>query len=109
MNGRTPTKDEKIWLEKCQQIPCIVCAMFHGIADSPAEIHHTDGQQKPNAHLKTLSLCTRHHRISDNRHPKRWISRHGDGKLLFQSRYMPERELLEYQALQVRSLEENCI
>ena len=109
MNGRTPTAVEREWLAKVLQVPCVVCSEFHGVLDSPAEIHHTNGQTKPDAHLKTLSLCSNHHRISDTRHPKRWISRHGDGRRIFESRYIPEKALLEIQADKIKKLEENIV
>ena len=108
MNGRTPTKDEREWLEKCQQVPCIVCAEWHGVDDTPAEIHHINGQRKPGAHFLTLSLCTRHHRHPDAKH-KRWISRHGDGKKAFEERYATEGDLLAIQHRYVEQLETRSV
>lgn len=88
MNARRATIAESDWIEVSKQVPCLACALFHEQPDTPAEYHHTDGQTKPNAHFKGFSLCEKHHRISDNRHPKSWISWHGDGKSLFEARYM---------------------
>lgn len=107
--GRTPTSQESYWLELCQQLSCIVCERFHGVPDSPCEVHHLRGKTDPDAHLDTISLCTRHHRVSDNHHPKRWISRHGDGKRLFEARYAPEKQLLEWQRDRALKLEENRV
>lgn len=86
----------------CLQLPCVVCK-HHGIAeDSPGEYHHTNGKTAPGAHYDGFVLCARHHRIPDTVKPKRWVSRHGDGKALFEARYRPETEFIE---LQIRDVE----
>lgn len=108
MNGRKPTALEASWLGKCQQIPCLACSLFHDVHDTPAETHHIRGQRGKLAHLESFSLCPRHHRQSDTHHPKRWISRHGDGKRLFESRYMPEKAFLAEQAQRINALEARC-
>ncbi len=102
--SRTPTKAEADWIALCVQIPCLACSQFAGIPDSPAEYHHTRGKTDPGAHLDGFSLCARHHRISDTQHPKRWISRHGDGKRLFEARYCPEGQFLAMQRQAVEAL-----
>ena len=109
LDSRPPTKSEADWLDCCAQIPCVVCELYHGIKDTPAEIHHTDGKTKPEAHRRVISLCSRHHRIADTHQPKRWISRHGDGRALFEASYCSEGQLLEEQEKRVNRLRENTI
>lgn len=90
LKGRKPTKEEKQYMDDVVQMGCIICKMFEGVY-SPAEIHHTDGKTKPEAHFKTLGLCFNHHRAKmDN---KDFTSRH-DFKARFEERYKPESELI---------------
>jgi len=95
LEGRTPTAEEKAWLLTVAQIPCIVCTHFHGVKDTPAEVHHLEGRTIDGAHLKTIPLCTRHHRQKDNFYPPRWASRHGDSRPIFERRYTSEDKLLK--------------
>lgn len=104
MNGRKPTVEEKQWLDAVAQLPCIVCEMFHDVDDTPAEIHHLSGQRCYEAHLKSIPLCTKHHRIKDNQHPSRWISFHGDGRGMFEGRYCKMGKLLDITQAQVELL-----
>lgn len=106
--GRPPTRREQAWLDKCAQVPCIVCYVFHGIPDTPAEIHHLDGKTKPDAHLRTISLCKRHHRTPDDA-PKKWMSWHGDGRRAFEKRYASADELYEIQCKAVADLERRMV
>lgn len=109
MHGRKANSEEREWLALLEQMPCIVCDMFHEAADTPAEIHHLNGQTAPCCHLQSIALCDKHHRRPDNQKPKRWISRHGDGKAAFEARYLPEHELLAYQKIQIELFVENCL
>ena len=109
MNGRQPNRHEKKWLDLCVQVPCIVCAEWHGADESPAEIHHIRGQKIPGAHFLVLSLCAKHHRHADCEEPKRWVSRHGDGKAAFERRYAKESELLEIQSRYVENVKERTV
>ena len=101
MQGRTPTKAEKIWLDMVSQVGCVVCIM---LCDRPdffgtgyCEIHHIDGSVGDECHMHTLGLCTRHHRTADNFASPRWISRHGDGRVAFENYYVTETEVLKMQ------------
>ena len=94
MKGRSATKVEKERLNVLEQFPCLVCEVFFAICDTPAEIHHLRGQRIPGAHLYTIALCSKHHRHKDNQKPPRWISRHGDGKAMFEETYAEEARLL---------------
>jgi len=109
MQSRSPTAEEKEWLNLLAQMPCIVCSECHGVHDSPAEIHHINGKTRKNAHLKTIALCSKHHRHKDNNHPSRWISRHGDGRTIFQEKYMNEYALLDRQREAVAKMRLNIV
>ncbi len=104
MQSRRADSTEQAWLNLIDQLPCIVCELYHGVDDSPAEIHHIEGKTKPNAHLRTIKLCANHHRIQDTHHPKRWLSIHADGKSIFGDRYAPEPELLDLQRHKVAGI-----
>lgn len=109
LEARTPGAIELTWLRWISQLPCVVCQHYHGVMDTPAEIHHTDGKTKRDCHLKTIPLCHRHHRHADSFNPPRWISRHGDGKGAFESRYATEDELLTLTRHEVEKLRENHV
>lgn len=79
---------------KLKDLGCIVCLIDLDLF-TPCGIHHIDGQTKTGCHQKTLGLCGNHHQIPDNNKPKRWISRHGDGRAAFEAAYGTEQELLE--------------
>lgn len=87
--GRSPDKQETLWLDRITQVGCIACRIFLKV-ESPAEVHHLDGKVKPGAHLRSIPLCPRHHRIPG----RGWVSR-ADGKKAFEAEFMPEDDLLE--------------
>jgi len=91
MKGRNPTKKEKNWMDGISQIGCIVCKLHHDCF-SPAEIHHLYGKTVPEAHLKTIPLCFRHHREGVNN--DLYVSRH-PFKKEFEERYGSQEQLLE--------------
>lgn len=109
MQSRKATGLESVWLALSYQIPCIVCSEFMGIPGSPAEIHHLDGKTKPGAHLKSISMCSRHHRIKDNHVPSRWVSFHANGRKMFEAKYATMEDLLEIQSQKVTELRSNTI
>lgn len=86
--GRKPTVDEQRHMQRVQALGCIICRIYRR-QNTPAEIHHTDGKTKPDAHKKVLPLCPPHHRIPGNG----YVSR-ADGKRAFELEYMPEEDLL---------------
>ena len=90
MKGRNPSKEEKEYMDKVQQLGCIVCANL-GFPDVPAEIHHTRGKTVKDAHLYVIPLCPSHHRYGGHTEP---ISRH-PYKKRFEDAYGTEAELLE--------------
>ena len=90
MKGRNPSKEEKEYMDKVQQLGCIVCAN-RGLPDVPAEIHHTRGKTVKDAHLYVIPLCPSHHRYGGHTEP---ISRH-PYKKRFEDAYGTEAELLE--------------
>lgn len=109
MKGRAATAEEREWLDLVAQSPCLICKHFHDAPDSPAEIHHLDGKTVEGAHKRTIALCARHHRYADTAYPKRWISRHRDGKHAFEERYIPEEALLALQALENHKIREATV
>lgn len=91
MKGRNPNKQEKMWMDSISRVGCIVCNIFYD-CHTPAEIHHIDGKTKPEAHLKTIPLCYRHHREGVKN--DLYVSRH-PFKHEFEERYGTEENLLE--------------
>ena len=91
MKGRSPNKQEKIWMNSLTQLGCIVCRI-HYQCETPAEVHHIDGKTKPEAHLKTIPLCFRHHREGVKN--ELYVSRH-PFKHEFEERYGTEENLLQ--------------
>ena len=91
MKGRSPTKEEREWMNSAAEFGCVVCHIDLGVF-SPAAIHHLSGKTKPGAHLLSFGLCPRHHQIPG----PGYVSRHGDGKARFEARYGSESELLEF-------------
>jgi len=79
-------------MDMISQTGCVVCKKFLDCF-SPAEVHHIDGKTKPEAHLKTIPLCFRHHREGTNN--ETYVSRH-PFKNEFVNRYGSEESLLEY-------------
>lgn len=91
MKGRTPTAEEKAWMNAIADMGCVICSNEWEIF-TPAEIHHIDGKTKPGAHLYSIPLCYKHHREgSDN---STYTSRHPH-KFRFEQRYGSEANLHE--------------
>lgn len=74
---------------------CLVCRKYYGV-DSPCSFHHMDGRTKSGAHFHGYGLCSNHHQIADTQKPRRWASRHGDGKAAFEAEYGSEIDLYHY-------------
>lgn len=89
--GRTPTKEEKAWLDAIGEIGCIVCKVHHDTF-TPASPHHIGGKTKPGAHLNTIPLCGLHHQGGND--CAEYTSRH-PYKARFEARYGTEAELIE--------------
>jgi hypothetical protein len=71
---------------------CVVCEREFKV-HTPPEIHHIDGKTKPNAHLNSIPLCTKHHRGGED--SEIYTARH-PFKFRFEERYGTETELLEH-------------
>lgn len=93
MKGRKATVEEDNHMKKVRDLGCIVCFDAFQVM-TPAAIHHIDGKTKPGAHFHVLPLCGKHHQEKDNKKPKLWFSRHGDGRKAFEEAYGTEQELL---------------
>lgn len=91
MKGRTPTADEKRFMDAITTLGCIACAK-DGIANSHISIHHIAGRTAPGAHFLVLPLCEFHHQ-QDDTDPLGRISVHGN-KVRFEARYGTQMELL---------------
>jgi len=91
MKGRTPTQEEREFMDKIARIGCIACRKM-GFINHHISLHHFEGRTKEGAHFKVLPLCERHHQIKDNIKPPRWETIH-DNKSRFEKVYGTEREL----------------
>lgn len=100
LSGRTPTKEERQWMQDIVQLGCI-CCIYEGDIDPftcPPEytaVHHIDGKTKEGAHLLTLPLCATHHQNGHN-------ARHRC-KADFEKEYGDEYSLLEWVKRLVKS------
>ena len=91
MKGRTPTADEKEWMDKVAQLGCVACRSL-GIWQPEVSIHHIDGRTKPRAHFKTLPLCYAHHQGGENKGS--FVSLH-PWKRRFEETFGTQYELLD--------------
>ena len=89
LKGKQPNMKEASHMADVIELGCIVC-LNKGFSN-PAEIHHTQGKTKPDAHLMVLPLCFEHHRKGGDKEP---ISRH-PYKKRFEKAYGTEEELLK--------------
>lgn len=104
MKGRTPTAEEKRWMDDVQSLGCIVCRK-EGKGQTPAEIHHIDGKTKVGAHFHIIPLCYFHHR--EGSATSLYISRH-PYKRRFEERYGSELDLMfEVELLVIKKREED--
>ena len=85
---RTPTVEERRWMDAIVRAGCLACRM-DGIADVPGEVHHLLRAGRRIGHMHTICLCPPHHRTGEGgviaRHP--W-------RVRFEQRYAPEPILL---------------
>ena len=92
MKGRSPTADEKRWMDKVSRLGCIVCLDRYG-SMREAEIHHLRGKTVENAHFWVIPLCTQHHRggeedgLFTSRHPwkRRFENQFGEEETLWKT------------------------
>ena len=109
MKGRTPTSEEKQWMDAICDIGCIVCLLIFN-RYTPGTVHHLDGKEKPGAHKKSICLCGCHHQIASP--TGAWATRHGPGrntgKAAFESAYGTELYLLEHTQKMVEETLKPC-
>lgn len=91
MKGRTPTAEERRWMDRVAQIGCIACLQL-GVHTPHVSIHHIDGRTKDGSHLKTIPLCYAHHQGGDAR--GNFVSVH-PWKRRFEETFGTQMELLE--------------
>ena len=93
MKGRTPTRQEKEFMNRMASIGCIVC-LNQGYSTPVVSVHHMDGRVKTGCHYHVLPLCGRHHQVPDSQKPPRWHSLHVN-KTEFERAYGTEMELYQ--------------
>lgn len=68
MNGRTPTKAERLYIDAClREVGCVACRLDGREIENPeiwTEFHHDPdfGSNDRNAHFHGFGLCAVHHR-----------------------------------------------
>ncbi len=92
MRTRTPTVDEKKWLDRICEHGCIVCDN-EGHGYSPAGPHHLDGATKKGCHYKSIPLCGAHHQIGGY-----GVAFHA-GRVVWEAKYGTEQQLLNQMLL----------
>jgi len=90
VKGRSPTAEERDWMDEIGKLGCIVCRMHLGMFQPEVSIHHIDGRTKPDAHLKTIPLCALHHQLGGDSGP--YIAVH-PWKARFEAAYGTQQEL----------------
>jgi hypothetical protein len=91
MKGRTPTAEERRWMDAAGQLGCIACHHL-GVHSPQVSLHHIDGRTKEGAHFKTIPLCHFHHQGGDMR--GEFVSVH-PWKTRFEERFGTQLELLD--------------
>ena len=87
---RTPTADERRWLNAIADMGCIACRV-DGHFGVPAEIHHIVSGGRRLGHLHSIPLCPGHHR--DGAGIPGLVARH-PWKARFEAQYGSEEYLL---------------
>ena len=87
---RTPTAEERAWMDAISAIGCIAC-LIDGHPGTPADVHHILRAGRRIGHLHTIPLCPGHHR--DGTGSPGLIARH-PYKARFEASYGTESELL---------------
>lgn len=88
---RTPTKDEKAWMDAVAAYGCIACRA-DGYPPRPSAIHHLLRGGRRIGHKSTIALCDPGHH--QNGKPLGLVSRHPD-KAAFEKKYGTEEQLLK--------------
>lgn len=91
MKGRTPTAEERRWMDKAGQVGCLACHQL-GIHTPEVSLHHIEGRTKEGAHFKTIPLCYPHHQGGESRGS--FVSVH-PWKRRFEETFGTQQELLE--------------
>lgn len=92
MKGRTPSAQERRFMDAVGKLPCIAC-LQDGIRNDHVLIHHIDGRTKLGAHTKVLPLCAAHHQ-HDDADPMERVGVH-PYKARFEREYGRQESLLE--------------
>ena len=92
MHGKTPTKAEKVWMDKIVRLGCIVCRI-QGRDYVPALPHHILRGGRRQSHKETIPLCDPGHHQGAPKNSGE-VSRHPN-KARFEAKYGTEEYLLE--------------
>jgi hypothetical protein len=90
VKGRTPTAEERRWMDAVGELGCIACKKL-GMYQPRVSIHHIEGRTKEGAHFKTLPLCYLHHQGGDS--TGQYVSVH-PWKRRFEEMFGTQEELL---------------
>jgi len=93
MQGRTPIKAEKDWMQIARRLGCIACIKDGkttpwSVPEEYTAIHHIEGKTKVDAHFLTLPLCPAHHQHS--------VDAVHVNKADFERKYGKQRDLLRH-------------
>lgn len=88
---RTPTKDEKAWMDAVRAYGCIACHI-DGVLPRPTAIHHLLRGGQRMGHKHTIGLCDPGHHQGGKL--LKLVSRHPD-KAAFEKKYGTEAQLLK--------------
>jgi hypothetical protein len=91
MKGRTPTAEERCFMDAIGSLGCLACAK-DGVVNPWISLHHIQGRTAPGAHFLVLGLCAPHHQQDDS-DPMRRLSVHGH-RTQFEAKYGTQLELL---------------
>ena len=87
---RTPTAEERAWMDAITALGCISCRL-DGYPDTPGEVHHLLRAGRRIGHLHSICLCPGHHR--DGTGELGMVARH-PWRVRFEQAYGTEDELL---------------
>lgn len=90
MKGRTPTAEERRWMDKAGQVGCLACLQL-GLHTPHVSLHHIDGRTKDGAHLRTIPLCYAHHQGGEG---QGWFVSVHPWKRRFEEMFGTQEELL---------------
>lgn len=95
---RTPTKEERAWMDRITKLGCIAC-LIDGHPGTPGAVHHIVDANRRVGHLASICLCHPGHHMDGQQTGK--VSRH-PYKARFEKQYGTESELLARTKLELK-------